>query len=96
MSRAVSVDEFDAVTSFVSSGAWRAPLTNDEKLVLYGLFKQATEGDCQRGGPVSFLDPVGAAKHEAWMQLRGMTRANARAAYVVEFFQLRETYAAYN
>ncbi len=67
---------FDDVAAYVSSGAWTAPLTNDEKL----------------SGPFSLFDPVGAAKFDAWRLLRGLPRDAARAAYVDEFNTLHARY----
>ena len=83
---------FDDVAAYVRSGAWTAPLTNDEKLVLYSLFKQATQGDAPESGPFSLFDPVGAAKFDAWRLLRGLPRDAARAAYVDEFNTLHARY----
>lgn len=61
---------------------------NDVKLRLYGLFKQATEGDASGKRP-GFTNPVGRAKHDAWVQNTGMSRDDAKRAYVVEVNALR-------
>ena len=55
--------------------------SNDELLDLYGLYKQATEGDV-RGSRPGLLDPKGRAKFDAWTSRRGMAAADARARYV--------------
>lgn len=86
---------FDSVAAYVTSGDWRAPLTNDEKLVLYGLYKQATAGNAAASGtqrPSSLLNPVGAAKYDAWLELNGMHAEAAKAAYVDEFNRYRAKY----
>lgn len=54
---------------------------NAQLLELYGLFKQATEGDASGKRP-SMFDPVGRAKHGAWAARKGTDRAAAMAAYV--------------
>lgn len=54
---------------------------NDTLLRLYGLYKQATEGDVNTPPP-GFFDFVGNAKHEAWRRLHGMTQAEAMQRYV--------------
>ena len=55
--------------------------SNDQLLGLYGLYKQATEGDVTGKRP-GMLDPVGRAKHDAWAARRGTDRAAAMQAYV--------------
>ena len=90
-----TADQFRLVAEYVSSGAWRAPLTNDEKLVLYALYKQATEGalDAERTRrPNGVLDPRGAAKYDAWCELGQLTREAAREAYIQEFHNYRARY----
>jgi diazepam-binding inhibitor (GABA receptor modulating acyl-CoA-binding protein) len=55
--------------------------SNDQLLALYGLFKQATEGDVTGKRP-GMLEMVGRAKHDAWAARRGTERAAAMQAYV--------------
>lgn len=54
---------------------------NDTLLKLYALFKQGSEGDVQGPQP-GFFDFVGTAKYEAWAQLRGIERDEARRRYI--------------
>ena len=61
---------------------------NDVKLRLYGLYKQATEGDAGGKRP-GFTNPVGRAKYDAWAALAGTSRSEAEAAYVAEVDALR-------
>ncbi|MEI2776327.1 MAG: acyl-CoA-binding protein [Tetrasphaera sp.] len=55
--------------------------SNDTKLALYGLYKQATKGDASGKRPGMF-DLVGRAKYDAWAKLKGMSRQDAEAAYI--------------
>jgi len=55
--------------------------SNDQLLALYGLYKQATEGDVKGTRP-GMLDPKGRAKHDAWAARRGTGEAEAMKAYV--------------
>ena len=55
--------------------------SDDELLKLYGLFKQATVGDCNTAQP-GFFDLTGKAKWAAWSANKGMAQADAKAAYV--------------
>lgn len=53
---------------------------NDVLLKLYGLYKQATQGDASDDRPGMF-DMVGRAKHDAWSRHRGMSQSAAAEAY---------------
>ena len=50
-------------------------------LELYGLFKQATEGDVKGKRP-GMLDMKGRAKYDAWAQRKGMEKTAAEQEYV--------------
>eukprot|EP01063_Lacrimia_lanifica_P005094 TRINITY_DN12911_c0_g1_i1.p1 TRINITY_DN12911_c0_g1~~TRINITY_DN12911_c0_g1_i1.p1 ORF type:complete len:468 (+),score=182.74 TRINITY_DN12911_c0_g1_i1:64-1404(+) len=56
-------------------------LSNDDKLALYGHYKQATAGDCTKPKPGLF-DFEGKAKWQAWIQVKGMEQDAAMAKYV--------------
>ncbi len=55
--------------------------SNDQLLALYGLYKQATEGDATGKRP-GVLDMKGRAKYDAWASRRGTDGAAAMHAYV--------------
>lgn len=64
---------------------------NTALLKLYGLYKQATQGDLSANdvpapGPFDF---VGRAKHEAWQELAGQSPEAAMQAYIDFVQQLR-------
>lgn len=54
---------------------------NDVLLELYGLYKQATEGDVTGKRP-GMLDVKGRAKYDAWSGRNGTSADDARASYV--------------
>ncbi|VDN06311.1 unnamed protein product [Thelazia callipaeda] len=54
--------------------------SDEELLQLYGLYKQATEGDNSRSKP--WVDVKGRAKWDAWQQLKGMSEEEAKGLYV--------------
>lgn len=60
---------------------------NDTLLKLYALFKQGSEGDVSIPQP-GFFDFVGTAKYEAWTQLRGTDRNEAKRRYIALVQQL--------
>jgi diazepam-binding inhibitor (GABA receptor modulating acyl-CoA-binding protein) len=56
--------------------------SNDSLLALYGLYKQATEGDNTLDPPANPFDFVSKAKYEAWMNLKGKSIEDAMHEYV--------------
>ena len=55
--------------------------SNEQLLDLYGLFKQATEGDVTGSCP-GMLDLKGRAKYDAWEKRRGASKDDAMKKYV--------------
>lgn len=55
---------------------------NETLLKLYSLYKQATEGDATTA-PTNSFDFVGMAKFNAWENLKGKSKEDAMAAYIV-------------
>ena len=54
---------------------------NQVKLQIYGLFKQATTGPCDKPKP-GMMDFVGKAKWEAWNELGKMSQDDAQKKYI--------------
>ncbi len=61
---------------------------NDTLLRLYGLYKQASEGDVSGSKP-GFFDFVGTAKYEAWAKLAGTPQDDAKQLYIELVNKLR-------
>ena len=74
-----SVEEFEAAVARVN-GLPKTP-SNDVLLKLYALYKQSTTGDVSGKRP-GMLDVKGRAKYDAWAERKGMSKDDARAAYV--------------
>ncbi len=66
--------------------------SNEELLRLYALYKQATEGDVTGDRPGGF-DFKGAAKYDAWTELKGTGKEQAQEAYIAFVGSLREKYS---
>ena len=56
-------------------------MTDNEKLEMYGLFKQGTVGEVNVSRPGMF-DLKGKAKFDAWAKNKGMSMDDAKANYV--------------
>jgi acyl-CoA-binding protein len=63
----------------------------DELLELYGLFKQATQGDVTGSRP-GMLDLKGRAKFDAWEKKKGLSRDAAQNEYVALVVKLEARY----
>lgn len=55
--------------------------SNEELLKLYGLYKQATEGDNKGERPGGF-DFIAAAKYNSWMNYKGKSLEEATEEYI--------------
>jgi diazepam-binding inhibitor (GABA receptor modulating acyl-CoA-binding protein) len=65
--------------------------TDDEKLRFYGLYKQATVGNCNTPQP-GFFDQVGRAKWNAWNSRKGMSSDDAKCRYCDEYMKISAKY----
>jgi acyl-CoA-binding protein len=55
---------------------------NDDLLVLYATFKQATAGEASDAKKPGRFDLVGKAKYDAWKKLAGVSADDAKQRYV--------------
>ncbi|CAH1238155.1 DBI [Branchiostoma lanceolatum] len=65
--------------------------TDEEKLEIYALFKQAKIGDVNTARP-GMLDFTGKAKWDAWEKKKGMSQEDARAQYIAKVEELKGKY----
>jgi len=71
--------EFDKYSNKARSLSFQP--SNEELSNIYGLYKQATEGDNDTQKP-GFLDLKGRAKWEAWTSKKGLSKTEAKTKYV--------------
>ncbi|KAJ1470414.1 acyl-CoA-binding protein, partial [Baffinella frigidus] len=57
-----------------------AKMSNDQKLVIYALFKQSTVGDVNTERP-GMLDFTGKSKWDAWEKQKGISSEDAMGKY---------------
>lgn len=69
----------DSVQNAPADGSFKP--SNDFKLTMYALFKQATDGDVSGKKP-GMLDVVGRAKYSAWEKLKGTSADDAMQQYI--------------
>ena len=75
------MDTFESMALAVKQFPFDPVLTDEKKLHLYGLYKQATDGDAPTTAP-NAMNVVAKAKWGAWDQARGFTKEVAMDAYV--------------
>ncbi len=66
--------------------------SNEELLLLYALFKQATEGDVSGERPGGF-DFKAIAKFDSWTEVKGKTKEDAMKEYISLVANLYQQYA---
>lgn len=81
----------EAVALIKDGKPTRGEITNQDKLGLYGLYKQGTAGDAKGERP-PFYQVEGRAKWDAWKGREGMPQEQAKQAYVNETMRLKEAY----
>ncbi|KAA8523302.1 hypothetical protein F0562_009725 [Nyssa sinensis] len=70
------------------------PVTKDaDKLILYGLYKQATVGAINPSRPGLF-SPKERAKWDAWKAVEGKSKDDSMADYITKVKQLEESASA--
>ena len=65
--------------------------SNEELLNMYGLFKQASEGDVTGDRPGGF-DFKAIAKYDAWAELKGKSKEQAMQDYITLMDKLYQQY----
>eukprot|EP00658_Telonema_sp_P-2_P083111 TRINITY_DN8915_c0_g1_i3.p3 TRINITY_DN8915_c0_g1~~TRINITY_DN8915_c0_g1_i3.p3 ORF type:complete len:121 (-),score=40.76 TRINITY_DN8915_c0_g1_i3:464-826(-) len=84
---------FEEATNFVRGWESGAKASNDEKLKMYGLFKQSTVGNVNMERP-GFLSFEGRSKWDAWKKVEGMEAEEAKTLYVEELVTQFQKYGA--
>jgi diazepam-binding inhibitor (GABA receptor modulator, acyl-CoA-binding protein) len=84
------IDDFNLAVS-KSKDLTKRP-SNEELLELYGLFKQATEGDVNEPKPMGF-DFKAIAKYSAWESKKGIEKDKAMQDYINLMKTLQEHYS---
>lgn len=87
---------FDAAVKFVQRMQPGQSLSNDERLLMYGLYKQATVGPYAGASRAraSFLDFKRSAMDKAWMARGSMPQALAKQLYVGHLKRLSRAFSA--
>lgn len=84
------LDDFNAAVAR-SKELTKRP-SNEELLELYGLFKQATDGDVTGERPGGF-DFKAIAKFDAWASKKGIAKEQAMQDYIALMEKLHQNYA---
>ena len=82
-------DDFRDAAKAVHDGKIKAKVSDEQKLELYALYKQATEGDCKTDKPGLF-NLVEKEKWKAWKALEGMSERDAKKKYIRRVEKLNE------
>jgi len=75
--------KFEESVNFVHSGDGDFEPSNELKLKMYALYKQATEGDVSGKKP-GMMDFIARAKYTAWEEVQGLSADEAMQQYIDE------------
>ncbi|KAM6163391.1 diazepam-binding inhibitor-like 5 [Rhynchocyon petersi] len=67
----------------------KGPVSDQEKLLVYSFYKQATVGDCNIPAPPA-TDVKAKAKWKAWTRNKGMTKLDAMRIYIAKVEELKK------
>lgn len=85
---------FRAAVEKVRSAPGSGPVkpSNEMKLTMYALFRQAQDGDVTGKRP-GMMDVVSRYKYDAWAAVKGLSREEAMRRYIAEIGALEKKYA---
>uniref|UniRef100_A0A8C4PL54 Diazepam-binding inhibitor-like 5 n=1 Tax=Equus asinus TaxID=9793 RepID=A0A8C4PL54_EQUAS len=67
----------------------KGPVSDQEKLLVYSFYKQATQGDCNIPAPPA-TDVKAKAKWDAWNDKKGISKMDAMRIYVAKVEELKK------
>lgn len=79
---------FESTVDFVQNAEGDIELSNEQKLKMYALYKQATLGDVTGKKP-GMMDFVARAKYMAWDELKGTSSEEAMQTYIDSVEELK-------
>jgi acyl-CoA-binding protein len=82
-------DAVEKVRNAPENGGFKP--SNEYKLKMYALYRQATDGDVQGKKP-GMLNPVARYKWQAWAQVKGMSSTQAMQEYITEVDKVEAEY----
>jgi len=80
--------KFEDTVNYVQNAEGDFQPSNELKLKMYALYKQATEGDVTGKKP-GMMDFVGRAKYQAWEELKGASSDEAMQQYIDAIEELK-------
>jgi len=81
--------KFEDTVNFVQTAEGDIELSNELKLKMYALYKQATEGDVSGKKP-GMMDFIARAKFLAWEELKGSSADEAMQTYIDSVEELKK------
>jgi len=81
--------KFEDTVNFVQNAEGDIELSNELKLKMYALYKQATEGDVSGKKP-GMMDFIARAKFMAWEGLKGKSADEAMQTYIDAIEELKK------
>lgn len=80
--------KFEETVNYVQNAEGDFQPSNELKLRMYSLFKQATDGDVSGKKP-GMMDFIARAKYTAWEELKGLSSDEAMQQYIDAIEELK-------
>lgn len=80
--------KFEETVNYVQNAEGDFQPSNELKLRMYSLFKQATDGDVSGKKP-GMMDFIARAKYSAWEELKGLSSDEAMQQYIDAIEELK-------
>jgi diazepam-binding inhibitor (GABA receptor modulator, acyl-CoA-binding protein) len=77
-------DDFNKCVNYINKSK-KINIDNDTKLFFYGHYKQGIIGDCNIDKPTGLFNISNKLKYEAWNNLKGLSKDEAKKKYVEKF-----------
>jgi len=88
-----TAEQFEAASAFARDNEPSRTIPTNRKLILYGLFKQATAGDISTSQPWVYQLEAG-AKWDAWSSHKGKSTQTAQQEYIAELEKQKTVFFA--
>jgi len=83
--------QFEEAVQFVKDTPSKITVPDDRKLILYGLFKQVTEGDVKGSQPF-MVQFTARSKWDAWNKVKGKDPGECMKEYIEELNKQKEEF----
>lgn len=83
-------NDFNKCVEYIKNSE-KINIDNDTKLYFYAHYKQSLIGDCNISRPVGLFNLSEKLKYDAWNNLKGLSKIQAKKNYINKFNEIVKT-----